>query len=158
MPEEAVLLTSVPVVVDNGVPLQVVFPGPYNLKATLPLGDRPPETVAESEIVPPAGTLPDGVVEMARPGGGGIELPAHVLTWLVSIVTAPVCAYKLPVLLAAVLSVTEVLARMFPRNSVPEPTVALLPTCQLILLPHPPDPPLTSTTAALLAVVNELVI
>jgi hypothetical protein len=30
----------------------------------VPAGDTPPEIVAESETIPPAGTEPDGVVEM----------------------------------------------------------------------------------------------
>jgi hypothetical protein len=41
---------------------------------------------------------------------------------------------------------------------VPVPTVALLPTCQVTLLLLHGVAPLTSTTAALLAVVSELVI
>jgi hypothetical protein len=61
--EEAVLLVSVPVVVAVGV-VQVVSPGANSWKVTLPPGFRPPETVAVSETLPPAGTDPDGVVVM----------------------------------------------------------------------------------------------
>src|SRR5690349_15061669 len=52
----------------------------------------------------------------------------------------------------------DVLARMLPTKPVAVPTVALLPTCQVTLLLLHGVAPFTSTTAALLAVVSELVI
>jgi hypothetical protein len=63
LPEEAVPVASVPVVVAVGV-LQVGSSGANSWKVTLPPGFRPPETVAVSETVPPAGTEPDAVVVM----------------------------------------------------------------------------------------------
>ena len=54
---------SVPVLVAIGV-LHVVSPGAYSVKTTDPEGEKPPVKVAESETLPPAGTEPDGVVEM----------------------------------------------------------------------------------------------
>jgi hypothetical protein len=46
---------------------------------------------------------------------------------------------------------------MLPTKLVAVPTVALLPTCQVTLLLLQGVAPFTSTTAALLAVVSELV-
>jgi hypothetical protein len=48
-------------------------------------------------------------------------------------VTAPLRAYRLPCVVAPVLSVIEVSARMFPTKRVAVPKVAELPTCQKIL-------------------------
>jgi len=63
LPEEAVPPLTVPVLVAIGV-VQVVSPGAYRVKTTLPPGEKPPVRVAESETLPPAGTEPDGVVAM----------------------------------------------------------------------------------------------
>ena len=43
---------------------QVVSPGPNSSNVTLPVGEKPPDTVAESAMLPPAGTLLGGVVEI----------------------------------------------------------------------------------------------
>src|SRR5712692_10002775 len=110
---------SVAVVVAIGVE-QVVSPGP---KVTLPEGDTPPITVAESETLPPAGAEPDGVVAMVGPPLP--PAPAQVLTMLVSMVTAPVWAYRPPVLPAVEFSVMEALARMLPTKLVSVPSVVL---------------------------------
>ena len=111
-------------------------------------------TVAESEMLPPTGTEPDGVVVSAGPASP--PAPSQVDTRLLSIVTAPVWAYRPPVLVAPVFSVTEALARMLPTKLVVEPIVALLPTRHvMLLLLHGVAPP-TRTTAELLAVVSVL--
>ena len=52
---------------------------------------------------------------------------------LVSNVTAPLRAYRLPLDIAPVVRVMEVSARMFPLKLVVVPMVAELPTCQKIL-------------------------
>ena len=62
LPEVAVPPFNVTVLVAIGV-LHVVSPGAYSMKTTGPEGEKPPVKVAESETLPPAGTLPDGVVE-----------------------------------------------------------------------------------------------
>ena len=111
-------------------------------------------TVAESEMLPPTGTGPDGVVLSAGPARP--PAPPQVETRLASSVTAPVLPYRLPVLVAPVFSVTGALARMLPTKLVADPSVALLPTCQVtLLLLHGEAPPM-STTAELLAVVSVL--
>ena len=111
-------------------------------------------TVAESEMPPPTGTEPDGVVVIAGPA-----MPpafAHVLTVLVSIVTAPVLAYRPPVVTAPVLRVTDALARMLPRKLVELPSVALLPICHVTLSLLQGVAPPVNTTAELLAVTSVL--
>src|SRR5690349_5270942 len=65
--------------------------------------------------------------------------------WLVSSVTAPVCASDRPSRLAPVPRLMLVSARMFPRKLVPDPIVAELPTCHHTL--HA-EPPLVTTTDA----------
>ncbi|MDP1848635.1 MAG: hypothetical protein Q8K79_12650 [Solirubrobacteraceae bacterium] len=101
------------------------------MKSTVAVGAAPPITVAESEMLPPTGTEPDGVVVSAGPANP--PAPAQVETRLLSRVTAPVWPYSPPVLVAPVLSVTDALARMLPTKLVAEPRVALLPTCQVML-------------------------
>ena len=66
------------------------------------------------------------------PGSGTVVVPPQPLVMaLVSIVTAPVCAKALPqVILAPVVRVMLVSARMFPSNLVFVPRVAELPTTQ----------------------------
>jgi hypothetical protein len=54
----------------------------------------------------------------------------QVLTLFVSSVTAPFRASSLPEVLAPVVNVMLVSARMSPANEVPVPSVAELPTCQ----------------------------
>ena len=81
MPLSGLVLVAIGVV-------QVMSPGPYRVKVTLPVGAAPPITWAMSEMLPPAGTEPDGVVVRV-----GLALPpaaVQVLTLLVSRVTAPV--------------------------------------------------------------------
>jgi hypothetical protein len=86
--------------------------------------------------------------------GEGPRPHAALETLLLSIVTAPFRARALPgEMLAAVVSVMLVRARMFPANAVPVPSVAELPTCQNTLQL---DPMLLMTTLALLAVVSVL--
>jgi hypothetical protein len=63
LPEEAVPPARVPLVVENAGPAHVVSPGAKSWKVTEPDGEKPPVNVAESETLPPGGTLPDGVVE-----------------------------------------------------------------------------------------------
>ena len=77
----------------------------------------------------------------------------NALTELVSSVTAPLIAKALPVvILAPVVRVMLVLARIFPSNAVAVPRVAELPTCQNMLGSAGP----TNVTAELDAVVREL--
>jgi len=64
LPEEAVPPVRVPLVVEIGCPEHVGSTGAKSWKVTVPAGDTPPEIVAESETTPPAGTEPEGVVEM----------------------------------------------------------------------------------------------
>jgi hypothetical protein len=64
LPEEAVPPVSVPFVVEIGGPAHVASAGAKSSKVTMPVGERPPVSVAESETLPPAGTEPDGVVAM----------------------------------------------------------------------------------------------
>src|SRR4051812_46997955 len=109
LPEEAVLPARVPVRVAIGV-RQAGAPGPNRVKVTVPKGADPPDRRAVSEMLPPAGVEPDGVVAMVGPALP--PAPAQVLTLLLSSVTAPVCAYRLPVALALALTVMDVLARM----------------------------------------------
>ncbi len=51
--------------VNSGVPLQVVAPGGNSLKVTVPVGLKPPVTVAVSLMVVPTGPPAEGVVAMA---------------------------------------------------------------------------------------------
>ena len=51
--------------VESGAPLQVVSPGPNRLKVTVPVGLRPPVTVAVSEMEVPTTPPAEGVVAMA---------------------------------------------------------------------------------------------
>jgi hypothetical protein len=53
----------VPLVVEIGCPEHVLSTGAKSSKVTEPEGEKPPVKVAESETLPPGGTLPDGVVE-----------------------------------------------------------------------------------------------
>src|SRR4051794_37120651 len=85
---------------------------------------------------------------------GQTETP-QVLTLLVSRVTAPLRASVLPFVLAPVVSVMLMSARMSPTNEVPVPSVAELPTCQKTLLQLLP-PLLMIVTDELLAVVRLL--
>src|SRR5580700_1074149 len=78
------------------------------------------------------------------------------VTWLSSIVTAPLWAYMLPLLVTPVVRVIEAVARMFPRNLVAVPRVALLPTCHVMLQWLVGFAPLMSTTFDALAVVSVL--
>ena len=65
VPDDAVPLPdTVPVRVAIGV-VQVVSPGAYSRKVTSPVGENPPVSEAVSEMFPPAGTDPEGVVVMA---------------------------------------------------------------------------------------------
>ena len=78
------------------------------------------------------------------------ELIAHVpgaLMVLLSKVTAPLRAKRLPSDITPVFTVIELCARMFPRNVEPVPKVAELPTCQKTL--HSLPPLIKSTTEAL---------
>ena len=50
--------------VNTGVPVQVVFPGGNRLKVTVPVGLKPPVTVAVSEMEVPTGPPAEGVVAM----------------------------------------------------------------------------------------------
>ena len=82
--------------------------------------------------------------------------PPQVEMRLASIVTAPVWAYRLPVLVAPVFTDMEALARMLPMKLVADPSVALLPIAQvMLLLLHGFAPPI-SLTAELLAVISVL--
>ena len=75
---------------------------------------------------------------------------------LVSSVTAPFRARALPFrIVAPVVSVILVSARMCPSKAVFVPSVAELPTCQNTVLPGI-APPLIVTTDELLAVVSVL--
>jgi hypothetical protein len=94
--------------------------------------------------------------------GSGTELGEPVVsqpavsieTSFVSIVTAPFRAKALPhPILAVVLRVMLVSARMLPANAVLVPKVAELPTCQKTLSP---SPPLVKATDEALAVVSVL--
>jgi hypothetical protein len=75
--------------------LHVVSPGPYRVKVTVPVGLNPPETVAESDTLPPAGTEPDGVVVIVG------EPRTHVTVAVVEIVPATLvteaCTVSVPV-------------------------------------------------------------
>src|SRR3954453_5587152 len=62
-PEDAAPPDSVAVRVAIGV-AQPVSPGPNNWNVTVPVGLDPPDKVAGSEMFPPAGTDPEGVVVM----------------------------------------------------------------------------------------------
>ena len=86
LPDEALPPTSVPLVVAVGV-VQVVSPGAYSVKTTVPAGENPPVSVAWSETVPPAGTEPDGVVEMdaAASATATVSLPQGDATGLLSV-------------------------------------------------------------------------
>ena len=77
---------------------------------------------------------------------------------LVSIVTAPVCAKALPFrMVAVVLRVMLVSARIFPSNEVLVPSVAELPTSQNTPSSAPPcEPKLITETDEPLAVVRVL--
>ena len=74
-------------------------------------------------------------------------------TWLVSSVTAPVCAKALPCTVAPVVRVSLVRARILPVKDVPVPSVAELPTCQNTLQLCAP---LIGRTEEVLAVVRVL--
>ena len=80
----------------------------------------------------------------------GAAQPAES-TLFVSIVTAPFRARALPDILAPVFRVMLSRARILPRNAVPVPRVAELPTCQNTLQP---EPLLIMTTDESLAVVS----
>lgn len=71
-----------------------------------------------------------GLGEGAGSGGGGDTHVRHVMIELVSNVTAPVWASARPVSDDPVVTVILTAARMFPRNVVPVPRVAELPTTQ----------------------------
>jgi len=81
--------------------------------------------------------------------GVGVLAPWQVLILLVSKVTAPLRAYRLPLEVAEVVAVMDVNARMLPAKLVPVPKVAELPTCQKML--HALAP-FVSTTLELLEV------
>src|ERR1700692_106951 len=97
------------------------------------------------------------------PGSGTVDpppppppppLPQPPPITLVSNVTAPLIADALPhPIVAPVLRVMLVSARIFPENAVVVPRVAELPTCQKTFLSVRP---LEKTTAELLAVVSVL--
>ena len=72
---------------------------------------------------------------------------------MVSSVTAPFRANVRPFTRDPVVTVMLAMARMFPANDVPVPSVAELPTCQNTL---PADAPLIRTTDETLAVVSVL--
>jgi hypothetical protein len=100
----------------------------------------------------------DVAVEIvALPVDAGVGLPDDVHTgeetWLVSRVTAPVCAKALPCTVAPVVRVLLVRARILPVKAVPVPSVAELPTCQKALQLCAP---LIGRTEALLEVVSVL--
>jgi hypothetical protein len=69
----------------------------------------------------------DGVLST----GGGVHVDLVMV--FVSRVTAPLRAKSLPSTVAPVVAVMLVSARMVPRNLVPVPRVAELPTCQKTL-------------------------
>jgi len=97
-----------------------------------------------------------GVKDLPSVGGTGlVDGTAHTVTWLESIVTAPVEANALPEIVAPVVRVMLALAKIFPTNVVPTPSVAELPTCQNTLQFWAP---LISSTVELLAVVKVLAI
>ena len=100
----------------------------------------------------------DGPAVAVRAGVGVGPPPpstqAALETLLVSMVTAPFRARTLPgEVLAPVVSVMLVRARMFPLNRVPVPSVAELPTCQNTLQL---DPMFVMRTIEELAVVSVL--
>ena len=87
--------------------------------------------------------------------GGGPSAQIELETPLVSNVTAPFRASALPEIVAPVVTVMLVRARMFPENRVSVPSVAELPICQNTL--HR-DAILVRETLELLAVVSVLLI
>src|SRR5437660_1265392 len=62
---EAALPLSGPVERNTGVPAQVVSPGANSAKKTLPVGPKPPVTVAVSETGVPTTPPAEGAVEIA---------------------------------------------------------------------------------------------
>ena len=59
------LPATVLVLVKAAAPVQVALAGPNALKVMVPVGLKPPDRVAESEIGPPTVTGPAAVVTMA---------------------------------------------------------------------------------------------
>ena len=69
VPDVAVPPLSGLVEVKAGGPVQVVFPGAKRLKVTVPVGMKPPLTVAVSEMELPTGPPAEGVVEIITASG-----------------------------------------------------------------------------------------
>ena len=84
----------------------------------------------------------------------GTAAHGTLLTTLVSIVTAPVCAKALPFRVAPVFKVMLASARIFPTNAVVVPRVAELPTCQNTLQTVPPLITLTDEPLAVMSVLS----
>jgi len=85
--------------------------------------------------LPPA-LMVAGLKALLSVGGTGVPAVtphAAMETVLVSSVTAPVCARSLPAMVAPVLRVMLVSAKIFPTKAVVVPSVAELPTCQKTL-------------------------
>jgi hypothetical protein len=100
------------------------------------------ELLVVAEVVRVSDALEDVVtVDVGLPPGAELEDTAgHVstLTMLLSRVTVAPNAKTPPLDTAAVLSVTEATARIFPWNTLPVPKVAEDPTCQNTLHANPP--------------------
>jgi hypothetical protein len=100
------------------------------------------ELLVVAEAVWVSDALEDVVtVDVGLPPGAELEDAAghfSTLTMLLSRVTDAPNAKTPPLDTAAVLSVTEAAARIFPWNTLPVPKVAELPTCQNTLQANPP--------------------
>lgn len=111
-----------------GVSVLVVEPVTPTTVVVVP---APPTTVV---VVPPGPVVvlvPPPMVELVV-GASVVVVRAHadVVTTLVSSVTAPLRASSRPSMMALVLAVIEVSARIVPTKVEPTPRVAELPTCQ----------------------------
>jgi hypothetical protein len=145
---ESVGMTGGPPGVGDGPNVAVkveVGKGP-DVAVKVGVGDGPAVAVKVGVGEGPDVAVKAGVGEGPRP-------QTALETTFVSIVTAPFRARALPEMLARVVSVMLVRARMFPANVVSVPSVAELPTCQNTLQT---DPPLITRTLELLAVVSVL--
>ncbi len=120
-----------------------------------PTGRPPPDVIGVPGGWPP--DVPGGVVPGPVDGPDDDELrpqPVGMEMILVSSVTAPLRAStRPPGMLVPVVSVMLVRAIRFPRNVVPVPSVAELPTCHQT---SQPSAPLMRLTVAALAVVSAL--